>query len=254
MPFQSYLTPQSKPMKPSGASISGCTILADFYQSPELQTMLGKFNAGGGQEDLKSELFAALCEKDENTIIDLWSKNQLMYYATAIVQRMIFQKGGRFQRRYRMQFYEFTESIYDEPNDESKFEREKQLSQLESAIDTELHWVEKSIIKLHQELGSLEKISKATKISINQVERIYRKGKEKIKTAMSGKLVGNYLVVTNEMLIDVPENVDAGNINEILEEVHDYMMQRLHGRIIPSKSKKNGYIKEIQPIKVKKVI
>jgi hypothetical protein len=52
----------------------------------------------------------------------------------------------------------------------------------------------------------------------------------------------------------VPEDVTPDNINDILEEVHEYMMQRLHGRIIPSKGQKNGYIKEIQPIRVKKVI
>lgn len=246
--------PQSKQMKHSAASISGRTILSDFYQSKELNQMLAKFNAGGGQDDLKSELFAVLCEKPENVIIDLWSKNQLMFFATGIVQRMIFQKGGRFHRRYRCQVYEFNEAIYDQPIDESQAEREEQLQELEKAFDNELHWVERAMIKLHQELGSMERISKETKISINQVERIYKKGKEKIRTAMTGKMIGNYLLVTNEMLIDVPENVTPENVNEILAEVHEYMMQRLHGRIIPSKTKKNGYIKEIQPIKVKKVI
>jgi len=202
-------------MKDSGASISGRTILADFYQSAELNKMLSKFNAGGGQDDLKSELF---------------------------------------DRRYRMQVYEYNEAIYEEPNDESRIEREKQLQELEGAIEKDLHWVERAMIKLHQELGSMEKISKETKISMKQVDRIYKKGKEKIRTAMTGKMIGNYLLVSNEMLIDVPEDVTPDNINDILEEVHEYMMQRLHGRIIPSKSKKNGYIKEIQPIRVKKVI
>ncbi len=125
---------------------------------------------------------------------------------------------------------------------------------MEQAIDKDLHWVEKAMLKLHQELGSMEKISKETKISMKQVERIYKKGKEKIRTAMTGKMIGNYILITNEMLIDVPENVTPDNINDILEEVHEYMMQRLQGRIIPSKGQKNGYIKEIQPIRVKKVI
>jgi DNA-directed RNA polymerase specialized sigma24 family protein len=251
---QSFLMPQSKQMKPSGASISGHTILSEFYQSPELNQMLGKFNAGGGQDDLKSELFAVLCEKQESTIIELWAKKQLMFFATGIVQRMIFQKGNRFHRRYRQQVFEYSEAIYNEPTDDSRIEKEKRLQAMEEAIDKELHWVERAMIKLHQELGSMERISKETKISMKQVERIYKKGKEKIRTAMTGKMIGNYLLVTNEMLIDVPEDVTPDNINDILEEVHEYMMQRLHGRIIPSKSKKNGYIKDIQPIKVKQVI
>lgn len=250
----SFLMPQSKQTKDSGASISAQKILADLYESEKLNQMLGKFNAGAGQDDLKSELFLVLCEKDENTIIDLWAKNQLMFFATGIVQRMIFQKGNRFNRRYRTKTIEFSEAIFDQPTDESKQERESQLQQMEQAIEKELHWVEKAMIKLHQELGSMERISKETKISMKQVDRIYKKGKEKIKTAMTGKVIGNYLLVTNEMLIDMPENVTPDNVNDILEEVHEYMIQRLHGRIIPSKSKKNGYIKEIQPIKVKKII
>jgi hypothetical protein len=32
------------------------------------------------------------------------------------------------------------------------------------------------------------------------------------------------------------------------------MKARLEGRIIPSKQKTNGYIKELQPLRVKKVI
>jgi len=245
---------QSKQMKVSDASISGRTILADLFLNPEIDKMLAKFNAGAGQEDLKSELFATLCEKKEELIVDLYQKKQLMFYATGIVQRCIFQKGNRFNRTYRRQMCEFTEALFNEETDNSRAERESQLQAMEAAIENNLHWVEKAMLKLHQELGSMEKISKETKISMKQVDRIYKKGKEKIRTAMTGKMIGNYIVITNEMILDMPENVTPDNINDILEEVHEYMVQRLHGRIIPSKSKKNGYIKDIQPIRVKKVI
>ena len=254
MPSTSFLTPQSKQMKDSDVFTSGRTILSELYTSPELDQMLSKFNAGGGQQDLKSELFVVLCEKSEESIIDLWSKKQLMFFCTGVVKRMLFQKNNRFHRTYRTEVHEYNDAIFEEPNDESRKEREKQLQEMEDAIETKLHWVEKAMVKLHQELGSMEKISKETKISMKQVSRIYSKGKEKIKTSMLGKTIGSYVVVTNEMVIDVPETVSPENINDILEEVHEYMVQRLHGRIIPSKQKTNGYIKDIQPLRVKKVI
>ena len=243
-----------KQTKDSGASISGHKILTDLFNSADLNKMLSKFNAGGGQYDLKSELFAVLCEKPEEKIIELYQNKQLMFFATGIVQKMIFQTGGRFYRRYRSEVYEYKECIYNEKDDNSYIEKESRLQSMELAIDNDLHWVEKAVINLRQELGSIEKISKETKISMKQIDRIYKKAKEKVRTSMSGKIIGNYLLVTNEMLIDVPEDVTTDNINDILEEVHEYMMQRLHGRIIPSKGQKNGYIKEIQPIRVKKVI
>ncbi len=43
---------QLKQMKDSGASTFGRTILAELFNSPDIDKMLGKFNAGAGQDDL----------------------------------------------------------------------------------------------------------------------------------------------------------------------------------------------------------
>lgn len=254
MLLTSFLTPQSKQMRPSDVSTSSRSILSSLFNDPRIDQMLGKFNAGGGQEDLKAELFAALCEKDEQIICDMHSKGQLLFYATGIVQRMIFQPGSRFARRYRCQTYEYSEDILNEPLEPVNTDKEAKLQALESAIENDLHWVEKSILKLYKDMGSIEKISKATKISHKQVARIYDKTKEKLRTSVSGKLMGNYIIVTQELIIDMPENVTPDNVNDILDETLEYMKARLEGRIIPSKQKTNGYIKELQPLRVKKII
>lgn len=246
--------PQSKQIRPSGVSITSRSIISQLWGDPKLNEMLGKFNAGAGQDDLKSELFAVLCEKDNDFICDLWSKNQLLFYCTGIVQRMIFQPGNRFHRRYRTQSYEFTEAILNTTDEEYNADKEKKLQDLEAAMDKDLHWVENAMVKLHQDLGSMEKISKVTKISFNQVDRIYKKAKEKLRTSLSGKLMGNYIVVTGEFVLDIPQEVTPDNINDILDETLDYMKMRLEGRMIPSKEKTNGYIKDIKPLKAKKII
>ena len=254
MPLTSYLMPRSRPINHSGASITSRSIISQLWSDSKLNEMLGKFNAGAGQDDLKSELFAVLCEKDNDFICDLWAKNQLLFYCTGIVQRMIFQPGNRFHRRYRTQSYEFTEAILNTTDEVYNADKEKRLQDLETAMDKDLHWVEKSMVKLHQDLGSMEKISKVTKISFNQVDRIYKKAKEKLRTSLSGKLMGNYIVVSSEFVLDVPQDVTPDNINEILDETLEYMKMRLEGRMIPSKEKTNGYIKDIKPLKAKKII
>lgn len=246
--------PQLKQINPSAAYITSRTIISNLWADPKLNEMLSKFNAGGGQEDLKSELFAVLCEKDNDFICDLWAKKQLLFYCTGVVQRMIFQPGNRFHRRYRTQSYEYTEAMLNVSDDGYNAEKESKLQNLEAAIEKDLHWVERSMVKLHQDLGSMERISKATKISMKQVDRIYKKAKEKIKTSLSGKLMGNYIVVTNEFVLDIPQDVTPDNINDILDETLEYMRMRLEGRMIPSKEKTNGYIKDIKPLKAKKVI
>jgi hypothetical protein len=246
--------PQSKQINPLGASITSRSIISQLWADPKLNEMLGKFNAGAGQDDLKSELFAVLCEKESEFILDLWAKKQLLFYCTGIVQRMIFQPGNRFHRRYRTQSYEFTEAILNTTDEVYNDDKEKRLQDLETAMDKDLHWVEKSMVKLHQDLGSMEKISKVTKISFNQVDRIYKKAKEKLRTSLSGKLMGNYIVVNSEFVLDIPQDVTPDNINDILDETLEYMRMRLEGRMIPSKEKTNGYIKDIKPLKAKKII
>ena len=246
--------PQLKQINPLDASITSRTIISNLWSDPKLNEMLAKFNAGAGQDDLKSELFAVLCEKENDFICDLWAKKQLLFYCTGIVQRMIFQPGNRFHRRYRTQSYEFTEAILNTTDEAYNIDKEKRLQDLEAAMDKDLHWVEKSMIKLHQDLGSMEKISKVTKISFNQVDRIYKKAKEKLRTSLSGKLMGNYIVISSEFVLDIPQDVTPDNINDILDETLDYMRMRLEGRMIPSKEKTNGYIKEIKPLKAKKII
>ena len=246
--------PRSRPINHSGASITSRSIISQLWSDPKLNEMLSKFNAGAGQDDLKSELFAILCEKDEAFILDLWAKNQMLFYCTGIVQRMIFQAGNRFHRRYRTQSYEFTEAILNTTDEVYNADKEKRLQDLETAIDKDLHWVEKAMVNLHQDLGSMEKISKVTKISFNQVDRIYKKAKEKLRTSLSGKLMGNYIVVSSEFILDIPQDVTPDNINDILDETLEYMKMRLEGRMIPSKEKTNGYIKDIKPLKAKKII
>ncbi len=72
----SFLTPQLKQMKPSDVYTSSRLILSSLFSDPRTDQMLAKFNAGGGQQDLKSELFAALCEKDEKLICEMHSDSQ----------------------------------------------------------------------------------------------------------------------------------------------------------------------------------
>lgn len=254
MLLTSFLTQPLRPMKPLDASIMSQSILSNLFNDPKLNQMLAKFDAGGGQEDLKAELFATLCEKDENTICDIHEKGQMLFYATGIVQRMIFQPNNRFSRRYRMQTYEYNEAILNELSDTDTNTKEENLQKLEKAIDKDLHWVEQSVLKLYQDIGSIEKIGKVTKISSKTVKRIYDKTKEKLKTSVSGKLMGNYLVVTSDIVLDIPEAVTPDNINDILDETLEYMKARLEGRIIPSKQKVNGYVKELNPLRVKKII
>jgi len=145
-------------MNHSDAITTKSKILTDLFNDPRIEQLISKHNAGAGNEDLRCELFATLCEKPSDLIIDLSSKGEIMYYATRIIQNMIFQKNSKFHRTYRKSIYEYTDGMAGNVDDSAK-EKELQLTKMEQVIETDLHWVEQSVLKLWQEKGSFAKIS-----------------------------------------------------------------------------------------------
>lgn len=226
-------------------------ILTDLFKSRELDEMLTKFDAGAGSQDLKSELFLVLCNQTEAKIIELYNNKQLMFFATGIIQRMIFQKG-KFYRTYRKHTFEFNNNI-DFENDCYDLENDIVLNRVEVSIEKDLHWVERAMVSLYLDKGSMTKISEDVKMPFKQVQKIMKAARTKINDAINGKMIGNYIVANMEIVFDVNESVNAENINDILEEAWEYINYRVNGNKIPS-NKTDTYIKEIKPIKLKRIV
>jgi len=226
-------------------------ILSNLFKSKELDEMLNKFDAGAGNEDLKSELFLVLCNQPEAKIIDLSGNKQLMYFATGIVQKMIFQKG-KFYRTYRRVTNEFNNNIEIE---EEEYNRDKDimLNRVEVSLESDLHWVERAMVSLYLDKGSMTKISEDVKMPFKQVQKIMKAARTKIDNAINGKTVGNYVVASMDIVFDINESVCPDNINDILEEAWEYINYRVTGTKVPSNAIDN-YIKEIKPIKLKRII
>ena len=227
-------------------------ILADLFKSDKLNEMLRKFDAGAGNDDLKSELFLVLCNQPESKIIELKDKNQLMFFCTGIVQRMVFQKGSKFHRTYRKHSVEFNENDEQEL-EQYDVEKDKLLDRVEQGLENDLHWVERSMISLYLSKGSMTKISQDVKLPVVQVRKIMKAARTKIDNAINGKINGNYIVATMDIVLDVNDKVTPENVNEILEEVWEYVNYRVNGNKVPSNSN-DTFLKEIKPLKIKKIV
>jgi hypothetical protein len=226
-------------------------ILTTLFKSRELAEMLSKFDAGAGNEDLKSELFLVLCNQPEAKIQELAKNSQLMFFATGIVQRMIFQKG-KFYRTYRTINTEFSSNIEIE-EEEYNTEKDIMLNRVEDSLENDLHWVERAMVSLYLDKGSMTKISEDVRMPFKQVQKIMKAARTKIKDSINGKMIGNYVVANVDIVFDVSESVNAENINDILEEAWEYINYRVNGTKVPSNAI-DTYIKEIKPIKLKKII
>jgi hypothetical protein len=235
-------------MNPSGAYIKN-QILTDLFKSRELCEMLNKFDAGAGNEDLKSELFFVLCNQSESKIIELNANKQMMFFATGIIQKMVFQKGN-FYRTYRKTNIELNNNIEIE-SEEYNRDKDIMLNRVQESYENDLHWVERSMVSLYLDKGSMTKISEDVKMPFKQVQKIMKSARTKVDNAINGKMIGNYVVANMDIIFDINETVCPDNINEILEAAWEYISYRIKGTKIPSSE---NYIKEIKPIKLKRII
>lgn len=218
--------------------------------------MLAKHDGGQGNDDLKSEVMLALCSQPEEKIIDLHEKKQLMFFATGIVQRMLFQKSNKpskFQRTYNKTYLEYNDN-FDQVSDCYDIERDKKETKVFEAMETDLHWVEKSMLQIYLKKGGLYKAAEATGIPVIQVRSILKKARSKLSTAMEGKLIGSYVVANMEMVLDVNSEVSPETVMDLMEEAFEYVKGKLEGVQIPTKNGNDAYFKEIKPIRIKKVI
>ena len=106
------------------------------------------------REDLKQEVFLALCNSDPNKIIELKQKNQLGYYTVRIILRTIHSSDNSFYYKYR-KFLDSSVPLSDnhinkaeEPFDEVMFQNVVNLvyANMDSLTD-----YERGIFKLYME-------------------------------------------------------------------------------------------------------
>jgi predicted DNA-binding protein (UPF0251 family) len=251
MQYQLSLTATNL-MNHSGVSTKN-QILTKLWDDPRLVGMLSRFKAGAGQDDLKSELFAVLCNQPEQKIIDLDQRKELMYFATGIVQRMIFQPNSKFHRTYRLLSTEYSDN-HEQPEEVYNTERDQQEEKILEVIDKELHWAEAQMMHIYLKEGTLKKASEKTGISTPQVKKMVQAARKKIHTVYNGKLMGNYIVSSLDFVLDVNSEVSPETVMDLMDEVQDFIQQRLTGQKIPTKNGSDAFIKEIKPAKIKKVI
>jgi hypothetical protein len=152
-------------------------------------------------------------------------------------------------RNYSVEFNENDES----ESEEYDFEKDKLLERVEGSLENDLHWVERSMISLYLDKGSMTKISEAVKIPLKQVAKIMSTARTKIDNAINGKLNGSYVVASMDIILDVSESVTPENINDILEEAWEYINYRINGNKVPSNGN-DTFVKEIKPMKLKRIV
>ena len=63
-------------------------ILAEYWESKEVNDAFGKMQPEELQYDLKAEVFLVLCEMDEQKLVGMYERNELKFYIWKIKIRI----------------------------------------------------------------------------------------------------------------------------------------------------------------------
>lgn len=134
-------------------------------------------------KDLLHECIIQLYDK-ESIQLKEYTNEQIKYFIVSILRTNWHSKTSPFYYKIRREFTLYNElhPNFDIPQDDiqRKFEEELIYTILEVSW-TELDFFHKTIMEMYLTLGSMNKVSKKTKIPISSIRRYVKEGKETIK-------------------------------------------------------------------------
>jgi hypothetical protein len=191
-------------------------ILTNFYLSPEVNECINKQDPEHLRDDLKSELFAVLCELDEPFLIGLHQRKELKFYAVRIILNMIQSNTSPFYKKFRTinssydditekaSRYQTVSDIAPESDIQVRFagnvvnsqiqqyhpEDEKEMLEYERLFDTRVkeveailntfHWYTAELFRCYVKHGSIRKVSEEIGIPPTSVFNTIKKVRAKI--------------------------------------------------------------------------
>lgn len=148
-------------------------IIAELWDSTDLNEALKNMKPVEIQDDLKSELFLIICEIDENKLIDLYNKKQLKFYIVRIMLNLVQSSKNKFFKNYR-NFEEYNEK--EKPDD--IYEPIEVMEYIEG-----LYWYQREILRLYtfDFNNNAKELSRQTGIPYMSLIRTLNQTKKELK-------------------------------------------------------------------------
>lgn len=158
-------------------------ILISLYEAPEIAQAIGKMEPEHLRDDLRQEMFLAVCKLPECRLVEMFENGHLKWFMLATMRNMIMSSDNSFHRTYRRSV-EITREAQEQAVDTYD---EGLLNRVNSVIDS-LGFFDQSIFRLYVEHdNSSIKVARATEISERtvrcQIARIRVKLQKKLRNA-----------------------------------------------------------------------
>lgn len=154
-------------------------IIATLYQDNQFDSCIRKFTDADHFDDFKQDLFCVLLKKDKDLIKSLHHKNELIYYAVAVMRLMKFEviRGRKHT--------ELNESIQSIPAEDYQEINISEFIANFNSLDTEFGtFYHREIIKLIAKYGSQNEVSRRTGINKTNIVRTVAMVRQHLKSKL----------------------------------------------------------------------
>lgn len=228
-------------------------IILQMYLDKDISQAISKMQPVELQDDLKQEIFLVLCEMNDERLCGMWTSGYLKYFVVRTMLNMAKSDRSTFFNMFRKSFSEYCDNY--EKADEISGVDEEMDGKLKKSMG-ELHWYEKNLFEHYAENGrNILKLSRDTKIPYRSLFKTVTKVKKKLSKAVrkedntQKKLIGNFIHAGLDVVIDINKETDMDALLDIMDEVNEYIREKVQGR-----SKDDVCIKTIGGLRIKTVI
>lgn len=204
-------------------------IISLLYNDKDINQAIRKMQPIELQEELKQEMFLALCEKDEETLLKMYNDGWIKFFLVRTMLNMVKSDRSTFFKKFRQTFVEYTEINSQNSDENLNFDFE----QLNKA-NNDLQWYEREILKLYANKRNIVQISKETKIPYRSVLKTILKAKQKMKQALKKpeshqtKLIGCQVNGQINLTIDINEDLSNEQIIDLLELISEAVNEKIN--------------------------
>lgn len=148
------------------------SLLAEIYQSKEVEAMVRSIKPAHLQDDIRQHCFLELFEKSEEFILDLHARGKLKNYIIKVMYNTSRWSRTTLSKQLGNEIptEAFTDTecdVYNEVDIEPAMEK--------------IYWYEAGLIRLYAEHGTFQKVSDITKIPLKSVWTTIVEARKKIK-------------------------------------------------------------------------
>lgn len=150
-------------------------IIAELWESKEVNLAFAKMHPVELQYDLKAEVFLVICEMDEEKLLGMYQRNEIKFYIVRCMLNMIKSDRSAFWKLYR------NHSEYVERDTTERVQNDIEAKMLKGF--EEIYWYNKKIFELYTyEFDCNAKaLSRETGINYMAIIRSLKQTKEQMK-------------------------------------------------------------------------